>query len=86
MLMQGIQRLWISHVDIREDMDTGLGVRIANTPQLVRDFLSRFNQFGFTPGAQQHPGARDGEVSTELEPDSQATAGDDCRLAFVQAG
>ena len=50
MLMKGIQRLWIPYVDIREDVDAGLWVWIANTPQLVRDFLSRFDQFGFTPG------------------------------------
>ena len=66
-------------------MNAGLWVGIAYSTKFVSDLLSRFNQFGFAPRTQQYAGPGDGKVSTQLETDAQAAAGDHCRLAFVQA-
>ena len=65
-VIERIQGLGVTHINIGHDADPGVGLWIANSAQFFNDLFPRFLQLGLASGAQQYSATRDGEVAAKL--------------------
>ncbi len=85
MLVQLVQGCWVTNIDIGQGVNAGVGIGVADAAQFIDDLRLRLQQLAFTARAQQHPGAGNGQVATQLQANAQAAAGNHRSLALVQA-